>query len=217
MVGGLVWLATLGRVSTSLATGGTGADKAVKVRLNPRVVEYGAVRVSVSGISAAAVSVRPKGANDLRGLAYRWTPYPWRRLRLLRGRWCGVLPVPPLFGVYQLQFRVRNRNQLLQSPRWLLRVLPPGTLNSPAFPSPKAVIRDYVHNLEGNQVLVRTRPRRRAAYDHRDPRLLRLFVIAYAPRGHNTADTRRGLFISMFRNGYHGRWRLLEATVSPSG
>jgi len=199
------------------ATAGTNSDSAVTVRLQPRVVEYGAVRVSVSGVSAAAVSVRPKGANDLRGLAYEWTPYRWRRLRLVRGRWRGVIPAPPLFGLYRLQLRAAQHSRLLQEPDWLLRVLPPGALDGSAFRSPKAVIRDYVSDLPGNQVLVTDRLRPQAAYDHRDPRLLRLFVIAYAPRGNNTPNTRRGLFISTFRDGYHGRWRLLEATVSPNG
>jgi len=216
VIASVVSLAAAGRASISLATRGASADSALRVRLKPRVVEYGAVRVSVSGISAAAVSVRPKGANDLRGPAYQWTPFPWRRLRLVRGRWYGALAAPPLLGIYQLQLRVQSRG-LLQSPRWLLRVLLPGTLNSSAFSSPRALIRDYVTDLPGKQLLVSDRQRPQAAYDHRDPRLLRLFVIAYAPRSHNTPDTRRGLFISMFRNGYHGRWRLLEATVSPNG
>ena len=217
MIASVVSLAAAGRVSIFPATAGANTGEAVKVRLQPRVVEYGAVRVFVSGISAAGVEVRPEGADDLPGLAYHWTPYRWRRLRLVRGRWCGVLAAPPLLGIYQLQLRVQQPRRLLQSPRWLLRVLPPGTLNSSAFPSPKALIHDYVSDLPGNQVLITDRPRPQAAYDHRDPRLLRLFVIAYAPRGNNTPNARRGMFISMFRDGYRGRWRLLEATVSPNG
>lgn len=215
LVASVVSLAAVGRVSISRATDGADADGAVRVRLQPRVVEYGPVRVSVSGISAAAVSVRPDGANDLRSLAYQWTPYRWRQLRLVGGRWCGVLPAPPLLGIYRLQFRVRQPRRLLQSPHWLLRVLPPGTLNRPAFATPLAVIRDFVSDLPGNQVLVVARPWAQAAFDHRDPRLNRAFVIAYAPRRNNTPSARLGLFITTVRDGYHGRWRLLEATTEP--
>jgi hypothetical protein len=187
----------------------------IRVRVQLRVVEYGPSRVSVSGLAAAAVSVRLRGANDPRGLAYRWTPYRWRRLRLLRGSWRGVLSAPALRGIYQLQLRVQQSKRLLQSPQWLLRALPPGTLTRPAFPTPLAVIRDYVSDLPGNRVLVAARPWPQAAFDHRDQRLQRLFVIAYAPRGANQPSSRRGLFISTVRNGYHGRWRLLDATISP--
>jgi hypothetical protein len=120
-----------------------------------------------------------------------------------------------LRGIYQLQFRVGRRKRLLQSPHWLLRVLPPGDLRRRALPTPLAVTLAYVRNLPGNQVLVAARPWPQASFDHRDPRLHRLFAIAYAPRGNYNA--RRGLFITAVRDGYHGRWRLLEATVSPYG
>jgi hypothetical protein len=96
-----------------------------------------------------------------------------------------------------------------------LRVFPPGTLRGPAFPSPQAVIRDYVSELPGNQVLVAERRWAQAEYDHRDPRLHRIYVIAYAPRSDTEADARLGLFITAIRNGYHGRWRLLETTAGP--
>ena len=44
-----------------------------------------------------------------------------------------------------------------------------------------------------------------------------LFVIAYAPRGDNRPGSRLGRFISTVRNGYHGRWRVLEVTTQPYG
>jgi hypothetical protein len=120
-----------------------------------------------------------------------------------------------LRGIYQLQFRVQGRKRPLQSPRWVLRVLPPGTLKRPAFPTPRGVVHDYVSDLPGNQVLVASRSWPRAAFDHRDPRLHRLFVIAYSHRGNHRASARLGLFITTVRNGYRGRWRLLEATTAP--
>jgi hypothetical protein len=178
-------------------------------------MQFGLARVSVSGIATDALSVRVRDANDPAGLAYRWTPYRWRRLRLVRGRWHGVLLAPPLLGVYQLQFRVPQHTRLLQSPQWLLRVLPPGALRRAAFPSPQAVIRDYVRELPGDQVLVADRAWSPPEYDRRDPRLVRLFVIAYAPRGDGSRSSRLGRFIATFRDGFAGRWRLLEATTEP--
>jgi hypothetical protein len=95
-------------------------------------------------------------------------------------------------------------------------VLPPGRLDRRSFPTPGAVIRHYVSNLPGNQLLIGARPWPPAAFDHRDPRLHRLFVVAYAPRGSDRSSARRGLFITTVRDGYHrGRWRLLEATTEP--
>jgi hypothetical protein len=187
----------------------------VRVREQPRVVDYAPTRVSLTGISASNVSVRILGADDPEGRAYQWAPYRWRQLRLTQDTWHATLPAPPLRGVYQLQFRVQKSARLLQSQHWLLRVLPPGTLQRPSFAKPFAVIRDYVSHLPGNQVLVSARPWPQATYDHRDPRLNRLFVIAYAPHGENPLSTPLGLFITTFRNGYDGRWRLLEATIRP--
>jgi hypothetical protein len=73
-----------------------------------------------------------------------------------------------LLGVYQLQLRVPQHTRLLQSPHWLLRVLPSGALGRATFPSPRAVIRSYVSGLPGDQVLVADRAWRPPSYDHRD-------------------------------------------------
>jgi hypothetical protein len=211
----VVSLAAVERISMAPATARAGAAETVRVQLQPRVIEYGVTRVSVSGVTAASVSARLLDANDPAGLAYHWAPYRWRRLELARGRWSGVLPAPPLLGIYQLQFQIRRPERLLRSPHWLLRVLPPGALNRQAFATPLAAIRNYVSKLPGNQLLVAGRPWPQAAYDHRDPRLFRVFAIAYAPQDSNTPSTQRGLFIATFRDGYQARWRFLEATVSP--
>jgi len=208
--------AVAGALSSLLVgTAASAPARSIKVRLHPRIVEYQPARVSVSGIAATSVSVRLRGANDPAGLAYQWAPYRWQRLRLVRGRWHGVLPAPPLRGIYQLQLRVGPRKRVLQSPHWILRVLPRGTLDRRPFPTPRAVIHNYVHHLPGNWVLVAARPWQRAAFDHRDPRLHRLFVISCAPRGNDNAGARRGLFITAVRDGYRGRWRLLETTAAP--
>lgn len=191
--------------------------RTIRVRVRPRVVEYEPARVSVSGLSAAAVSVRLLGANDPAGLAYHWNPYRWHRLRLVGAKWRGAMPAPPLRGIYRLQFQVQQSKRLLQSPHWLLRVLPHGVLTRSGFRTPRAVIRDFVSALPGHRVLVAARHWPQAGFDHRDPRLHQLFVIAYAPRRDNTPRARRGLFITTVRDGYHGRWFLLDATTVPYG
>jgi hypothetical protein len=54
-----------------------------------------------------------------------------------------------------------------------------------------------------------------AAFDPRDPRLHRVFVIAYTALGNQRPDSRRGLFVTTVRDGFRGRWRVLEATTQP--
>jgi hypothetical protein len=145
------------------------------------------------------------GAIDRTGLAYEWTPYPWRPLGLIGSSWHGLLPAPPLLGIYQLQLRLDGRT-LLTSPHWLLHVFARGTMSRRSFPTAVAAIRDFVAHLAGNQQLVALRQWPRVAFDHRDPRLQRLFVIAYAPRGDQRPASRRGLFVTTVRDGFRGRW-----------
>ncbi|HEY2556298.1 MAG TPA: hypothetical protein VGI08_04265 [Diaminobutyricibacter sp.] len=40
-------------------------------------------------------------------------------------------------------------------------------------------------------------------------------MIAYSPRQDHTLADRRGIWITAVRDGYKGRWRLLEATLLP--
>jgi len=54
-----------------------------------------------------------------------------------------------------------------------------------------------------------------AKFDHRDPRLNRLFAIAYAPRGDSRPGSRLGLFVTIVRDSLRGRWQLLQATTQP--
>jgi hypothetical protein len=54
-----------------------------------------------------------------------------------------------------------------------------------------------------------------ASFDHRDPRLNRLFVVAYASRGDHRPDSRLGLFVTTVRDGYQGGWRVLQVTTQP--
>jgi hypothetical protein len=55
----------------------------------------------------------------------------------------------------------------------------------------------------------------RPGFDRRDLRFHRLFVVAYSLRDRPRIDERLGMFVTAVRDGYGGRWRFLEATVSP--
>lgn len=215
----MLGVAAIASVISSAAVGTTPKPQpgAVHVLLQPGVVDHGPTRIEVSGLAATSVRVRLVGADDPSGVPDHWPQYRWRRLSPASGGWSGALAAPPLHGIYALELRVKGRRPPLESPNWLLRVLPPGALRRPALATPLAVVREYVRELPGDQVLVAERPWPHPAYDRRDARLQRLFVIAHAPIDDNTPDTQRGVFITTFRNGYHGRWRLLEATTSPPG
>jgi hypothetical protein len=104
---------------------------------------------------------------------------------------------------------------LLSRACWLLRVFPRGTESRPSFATPDAVVLNYVTHLPGHEVLVALKRWPLPAYDHRDKRLHRLLVIGYAPRGNTGRSAQRGKFITAVREGFHGRWRLLQATTGP--
>jgi hypothetical protein len=200
----------------SRAAGGGQPRRLVGVMLGPRVTDlFHSVSVTASGITAHEVEVRLIGATDEAGLAYEWAPYRWQRLRLRQGTWRGVLPAPALLGVYQVQLRLDHGRKLLSSADWLLRVFPRGTMPRRSFPSAVAAVRNFVTNLPGDQVLVALRRWPQAAFDHRDPRLHRLFVLAYAPRADSQSSLRLGLFVTTVRDGFRGHWRVLQATVEP--
>ncbi len=200
---------------TGVATAGSGP---VRVVLGaPAIDLYHSASVRVSGITARSAQVRAAGAIDRAGLAYEWKPYRWQALRARGGTWHGLLPAPPLFGIYRLQLRFDRGRKVLSSPRWLLRVFPHGTMARRPFPTAAAAVHSYVAHLPGHQALVALRPWPLASFDHRDALLNRQFVIAYAPRGDSRPSSRLGRFISTVRNGYHGRWRVLEATTQPYG
>ena len=206
---------------TGVADAGHSAShggRPVRVGFGSRAIDlYHSASVRVSGTTAGSVEARLVGAIDRAGRAYEWTPYPWRALRVRRGSWRGLLPAPPLLGIYRLRLRLDHGRRFLSSARWLLRVVPRGTLKRPSFPTAMGAVRHFVAQLPGHKVLVASRPWPLAKFDHRDLRLNRLFVIAYAPRGDSQPSSRLGLFVTTVRNGFQGRWRLLEATTQPYG
>ncbi len=190
----------------------------VRVVLGHRVVgPYHSASVRVSGTMAGSVEVRLVGAIDRAGRAYEWTPYRWQALRIHQGSWRGLLSTPPLLGIYRLRLRLDHGRSFLTSARWLMRVFPRGTMKRPSFPTSVGAVRGFVGRLAGHKVLVASKRWPLARFDHRDPRLNRLFVIAYAPRGDTRLSSRLGLFVSTVRDGLRGRWRVLEATTQPYG
>jgi len=191
--------------------------RGIQLSLRPSVIDlYHSVSVSVSGSAIHGAEIRLLGANDRRGLAYEWKPYPWRRLRLVDGTWRCVLSAPPLLGIYQVQLRLDAGHRLMVSPHWLVRVFAHG-ISRRSFPTPDAAVRDFVARLPGGQVVVASRRWPQARFDHRDPRLHRIFAIAYAHLRDDPPSSRLGLFVTTIRNGFRGRWLVLEATVEPYG
>jgi hypothetical protein len=211
-------LAAAAALAVMVGVGSAAAGSRPDVRFRPaRIGLFHHTSVTVRGLSARSVEVRLKGATDAAGLAYEWTPYRWRRLQFSDGAWRGALPAPALLGVYELQVRLDGRRRVLQSPDWLVRVLPKNTPARPSFPTAVAVVRDFVARLPGDEVVVALRRVRPARYDRRDTRLHRIFAVAYAPRGDTQPSARLGLFVTAVRDAYHGRWRLLDTGVEPNG
>jgi hypothetical protein len=202
----------LGTAATARGAAGAGSPRVVF--RSPVIDLFQSSRVTVGGITARRAEVRLLGAIDRSGRAYEWTPYPWRRLRPDHGTWRGALPSPALFGIYEVQLRL-DGGTLLDSPRWLLRVFPHGIMRRPSSRTAGGAVRRFVAHLPGDQVLVAVRRWSLAAFDHRNPRLHRLFAIAYEHRGDHRRRSRVGLFVTTVRDGFHGRWRVLESTVGP--
>jgi len=151
----------------------------------------------------------PVGALEPAGQAFRW-----RSLRLVHGTWVTTLPAPLLRGIYPLRLRTQAGKRSVRSPTWFLRVLSPGTLSRPSFPDPAEVVRWWVRTVpHGTLVAFKRWPL--PAWDRRDARLHRLFVVAYSPPGQPEESARLGMFLTAFRDGYGARWRFLQAKLVP--
>ena len=153
--------------------------------------------------------VRLAGATDSENVPAGWTP-----LRRSGAVWTGRLSPPKLRGVYLIQLRTRPADPIIRSQRWLLRVLPIGTLSRRSYSTPQAVVRWWVRTVPHATVAAvkRWQP---VSWDHRDPRLQQLFVVAYSPRGHPAISDRLGMFVTAVRNSFNGPWLFLEATIVP--
>jgi hypothetical protein len=191
--------------STSQRTG------QARLSLSPAVVQRGqTAAIAVSGIRAASLEVRLVGATKNLGV-----PLPWAPLHLRAGAWRGTLPAPEFRGVYPLELRVGGGSSLLRSDRWLLRVYASGTLSRPSFGTPEEAARSWLRTLPGPATFVAIKNWRQPAFDRREPRLHQLFALAYEVPGPLGVPERLGMFVMAVRDGFQGKWRLLEATVVP--
>jgi hypothetical protein len=211
----LVQLATTGTAVLLIAASLAGAGRAsstprLRIRLQPPVVSLGReATIAVSGTHAASMEVRLLGATDAAGRPLSWMP-----LELAGTTWHGNLPAPALRGVYPVELRTAAGAPLLRPARVFLRVFDRGTQTRPAFDNPIDVVRWWVRTVP-RATLVALKPWARPAFDRRDLRMHRLFVVAYSPPGRPAVADRLGMFVTAFRDGYDGPWRLLEATVQP--
>jgi hypothetical protein len=186
------------------------AAGSMRVAVQPAVVRlHGQAAVAVSGLQVSSLQVRLSGESYADGAGL-----PWRSLRFEDGAWRGSLPAPALYGVYPVLLRTGPGSQPLASRHAFLRVLPPGARGRPSFHDPADVARWWVRTVP-HGTLVALKPWPRPAFDGRDVRLHRLFVVAYSRPGHPEAGDQLGMFVTAFRDGYRARWRLLEATLEP--
>jgi hypothetical protein len=207
---GLAAIVTAPATGTIRASSASPGAPAARLRLRPAVVRLGGrERIEVSGLRVRSLQVVPVGALEPAGQGFRW-----RSLRLVHGNWVTTLPAPLLRGVYPLRLRTQAGTRSVRSPTWFLRVLSPGTLSRPSFPDPAEVVRWWVRSVpHGTLVAFKRWPL--PAWDRRDARLHRLFVVAYSPPGQPEESARLGMFLTAFRDGYGARWRFLQANLSP--
>jgi hypothetical protein len=213
----LVACAALAAVAMLLAATGCGRASAgpsgpVRLDLQPSIAALKErIGISVHGMSGSPVEARLAGATDVNGNAA-----PWTHLTRSGSSWQGTLPAPSLLGIYLVQLRKGDGARVVGSNHWMLRVFRPGTLSRRSFATPEQVARDWVAHLPGDARLVAMKRWRRPDFDHRDRRLHQLLVIAWLPEGRHHRSDRLGIFVTAVRDGFSGRWRLLEATALPS-
>jgi hypothetical protein len=166
--------------------------------------------VTVRGLAGRRLEVRLAGATTAAG-----APLGWRPLRLAGKVWRGSLPKPALRGIYPIEVRAGAGQPVARSSNWMLHVFAVGTLSRPSFARPEGVAKWWVRTATGHARLIALRRWPRPGFDLRDPRLHQLLVVAYSPVGHPDVEDRLGMFVTAVRNGFDGRWRLLEATLQP--
>ncbi|HTO24953.1 MAG TPA: hypothetical protein VMJ49_03565 [Gaiellaceae bacterium] len=181
------------------------------VTLNPAVVPLDhTATVTVTGIDAPTLQVHLLGSSERLGKAVPWTP-----LHRVGKTWQATLPAPEFRGIYPIELRVARGSAILRSDTWLLRVFAKGTLSLPSFKTPEEVARYWVRLVTGTGRLEALRHWPRPAFDRRVRKLHELMVIAYSTPSARSVKDRLGIFVTAVRDGYHGRWRLLEATETP--
>jgi len=183
---------------------------APRVDLQPSVVRFGEhATVAVSGIDVRSLEVRLAGSTYADGEPLRWRP-----LHFVGGAWRGTLPAPAWRGVYPLELRTAAAASPIKPAGLFLRVFARGTRGRPSFDDPTDAVRWWVRSVP-HATLVAIKAWPRSAFDRRDVRLHRRFVVAYSPPGHPDVTDRLGMFVTAFRDGYSAGWRLLDASVQP--
>lgn len=158
---------------------------------------------------ATRLWVRIAGATDSENVPATWAP-----LHRSGATWTSRLPPPKLRGIYLIQLRTGPTDPIITSQHWLLRVLPIGTLARRSYSDPLAVVRWWVRTAT-HGTLDAVKQWQPVTWDHRDPRLQQLFVVAYSPPGKPAINQRLGMFVTAVRNGFNGQWLFLEATITP--
>jgi hypothetical protein len=177
----------------------------------PAIVGLGkSASITVRGFAGPRLQMRLAGATMPGG-----RPLGWRPLLLAGPIWRGSLPKPALRGIYPIELRAGVGRPVVRSASWMFRVFASGTLSRPSFATAEDVARWWVRGVPEHARLVALKRWRRPAFDRRDRRLHQLLVVAYSPAGHPLVRDRLGMFITTVRDGFNGRWRLLEATVAP--
>ena len=211
-MGRVICLATTATaVALAVACAGRASSTSMlQVRLQPPVARLGQdATIAVSGIPGHSLEARLSGATDIEG-----RPPAWRSLRLVGSTWRGRLPAPERLGVYPVELRTGAGAPAFRARGSLLQVLARSTLARPAFDDPADVVRWWVATVPHASV-VALRPWPHSAFDRRDARLHRQFVVAFSPPGRPEAGDQLGMFVTAFRDGYGAPWRLLEAMVEP--
>jgi hypothetical protein len=180
------------------------------VSLQPAVVVLGArASVLVLGWQPAHLEVALAGATDRVGRLLGW------RVARREGRaWIVDLPRPALRGIYPVLLRERAGAPVTRSTQWLLRIFRRDAAGEPTFTTPQDVVRWWVRTAR-HATVAALKQWPRSALDKRDPKLHRLFVVAFNLRGRPGVANRLGRFVTAVRDGYGGPWRLLDANVQP--
>jgi hypothetical protein len=182
---------------------------ALRVAVQPAVVKlHERSTISISGLASRSLQVRLGGATYANG-----APLPWLSLVHVGDVWRGRLQTPALRGIYPIELRT-SKSPALIDPHLFLRVFESGTSARPAFDDPAEAVSWWVRTVP-HATLVASKAWPLPALDRRDIRLHRLFVVAYSPLGYPDVSDRLGMFVTVVRDGFHGQWRLLEATVEP--
>jgi hypothetical protein len=207
----------VGLVAGSVLVGaGTGGAASPPITLTPRVslqpaviVLGGRATVLIVGWRESQLEVALSGATDRAGRLLGW------RIAHRQGQaWVVELPRPALRGIYPVLLRERAGAPVTRSTRWLLRIFRREAAGEPTFTTPQAAVRWWVQTATHAKLAALKRwPR--SDLDKRDPKLHRLFVVAFNVRGRPGVANRLGRFVTAVRDGYGGPWRLLEANVQP--